>query len=92
MAKKSERAELFMRIVVAIVSGVVLNVWKFLIVVLVIVNWFVALFSGKRDKEIAEFCDYWNSEVYRFIRYLTFETNERPFPFAPMKKLGKFEK
>jgi len=92
VAKKSERGELLWRILVAIISGVILGVWKMLVVVLSIVNWFVVLFSGKRDRGLAEFCEYWNSEVYRFTRYLTFETNERPFPFTNMKKLGKFEK
>ena len=88
----SERKEAWMRILVVIVSGVILNVWKVLVFVLAIINWFVVLFSGKRDKGIADFCEYWNSEVYRFIRYMTFETNERPFPFMGMKKLGKFER
>ncbi|MFH0712000.1 MAG: DUF4389 domain-containing protein [archaeon] len=91
MTKRSERGELLWRILVCIISGIILNIWKVLIFVLAIANWFVVLFSGKRDKGIADFCDYWNSEVYRFIRYLTFVTNERPFPFAPMKKMGKFK-
>ncbi len=60
--------------------------------VLSIVNWLVVLISGKRDRGISDFCEYWNSEIYRFMRYLTLETNERPFPFTSMKKLGKFEK
>ena len=94
MARKkgSERVELLWRILVCIVSGIILNVWKMLVVVLSVINWIVVLISGKRDKGIADFCEYWNSEVYRFMRYLTLETNERPFPFTPMKKLGKFEK
>lgn len=93
MAKKvSERGEAWMRILVGIVSGIILSVWKTLVIVLAVVNWFVVIFSGKRDKGLADFCEYWNSETYRFIRYLTFETNERPFPFSGMVKLGKFER
>ena len=93
MAKiRIERREAWMRILVGIISGIILNVWKILIVVLAIANWFIVLFSGKRDKGVANFCEYWNSEVYRYIRYLTFETNVRPFPFNNMVKLGKFEK
>lgn len=94
MVKKSsaEREELLWRILIVIVSGIILNVWKVLVLVLAIANWFVVLFSRKRDRGIADFCEYWNSEVYRFVRYMTFETNERPFPFNELKKLGKFEK
>ena len=90
MAKVGERVEALLRIIVAIVSGIILGVWRYLIFVLAIVNWFVVIFSGKRDKGLADFCEYWNSEFYRYIRYLTFETNERPFPFSSLKKIGKF--
>ena len=92
MGKMSERGEAWMRIIVGIVSGIILNIWKALIVILAVVNWLVVVFSGKRDKGLADFCEYWNSETYRFIRYMTFTTNEKPFPFNPLVKLGKFVK
>ena len=92
MAKKSERVELLWRILVAIVSGVILGIWKALVSILFVVNFLIVLFSGKRSRDIANFCEIWNSEIYRFIRYMTFETNERPFPFTELKTLGKFEK
>jgi len=93
MVKKvSERKELLWRILVAIVTGIILGVWKAFIQILFIVNFVIVLFTGKRNKEIADLCEIWNSETYRFIRYLTFVTNERPFPFTSLKTLGKFEK
>ena len=94
MAKKkvSERGELLWRILVLIVSGIILGIWKGLVTILFIVNFFIVLFSDKRNKDIADFCDYWNSEMYRFVRYINFATNERPFPFTNLKRLGKFEK
>jgi hypothetical protein len=91
MAKKGiEKKEAWMRIVVGIISGLILSIWKTLVIVLAILNWIITVFSGKRDKGLANFCEYWNSETYRFIRYMTFETNERPFPFSEMVKIGKF--
>jgi len=92
MAKRSERKEIFMRIIVAIVSGIILSLWRYIIFVLAIVHWFIVLFSGKRNKGIAEFSEYWNTETYRYIRYLTFVTNERPFPFTEMQRISKFTK
>lgn len=91
MAKKSERKEGWFRIIVAIISGIVLEVWGYLTGVLALINWFITIFSGKRNKELAMFCEYWNTEIYRFSRYLTFVTNERPFPFTSMERIGKFE-
>ena len=90
--KKSERKEAWMRIVVGIISGIILDIWSVLVCILAVINWFVVLFSGKRDRGIANFCEYWNSEVYRYFKYLTCVTNDRPFPFTGLKTMGKFGK
>ncbi|MDP3026732.1 MAG: DUF4389 domain-containing protein [Nanoarchaeota archaeon] len=92
MAKPSERKEAWFRIIVAIVSGIILSVWKALTSILAIVNWFIVIFSGKRNKELADFCEYWNTEMYKFVRYMTFVSNKRPFPFSSMERISKFEK
>ncbi|MGV8152180.1 MAG: DUF4389 domain-containing protein [Candidatus Nanoarchaeia archaeon] len=90
--KMSERGEAWFRIIVAIITGIILSVWKCLVFVLLIVNWLIVVFSGKRNKGIAEFSEYWNSEVYKFFKYMTFVSNTRPFPFTSMEKISKFEK
>jgi len=83
----SERTEAFIRIVVAVISGLILGLWKSIIQIVIIIHWIYVVFSGKRNKELAEFCNLWNTQIYRYIRYLTFTTNERPFPFTGMGKL-----
>jgi len=91
MVKKfSEKKEAWFRIIVAIVSGIILSIWRYLVYVLAIVNWFIVVFSGKRNKELAMFCEYWNTEFYKFSRYLTFVSNKRPFPFSDMERMSKF--
>jgi len=90
MVRKSERKEAWFRILVCIVSGIILSIWKTLVSIIAVVHWFIVVFGGRRDKGLADFCEYWNSEIYRFVRYMTFETNERPFPFSEMVKTGKF--
>jgi len=94
MAKKkgSERMELLWRILICIVSGIILGIWKVLVSVLFVLNFLIVLFSNKRNKDIADFADYWSSEMYRFLRYINFATNERPFPFTNLKRILKFEK
>jgi hypothetical protein len=91
MSKKTERKEAWFRIIVAIISGIVLYVWGGLIKIIALINWFVVIFSGKRNKEIAEFCEYWNTELYKFVRYLTFVSNKRPFPFSNMERISKVQ-
>ncbi len=88
-----ERTEALMRIVVLIVSGIILELWKSLIQILIIVHWFMVIFTGKRNKDLADFNEIWNTQVYIFLRYMTFVTNQRPFPFEKLEKnMTKFEK
>jgi len=89
----SERTEALMRIVVGIVSGIILGVWKYLIVVFLLANFIYTLFSGKRLKELAEMSEIWNTQWYIFQRYMVFENNKRPFPFMHLSRsISKFEK
>lgn len=89
----SERKEAWMRILVLIISGIILGLWKGLIQILVIVNWFIVMFTKKRNKGVADFCEIWNTQMYVFLKYMTFVTNQRPFPFEGLtKNMSKFGK
>ena len=88
---KSERKEVFFRILVIVISGIILSIWSYLTYILVFVNWLIALFAGHRNKELAEFIEYWNSEMYLFARYLSGVSNERPFPFNDLRRISRFE-
>jgi sorbitol-specific phosphotransferase system component IIC len=81
-----ERLEALMRIVVLIVSGIILGIWKILIQVFAVINFIWTLLSGRRIKELAELSEIWNTQMYTFLRYMTFVTNERPMPFSRVKK------
>ncbi|MGD9276173.1 MAG: DUF4389 domain-containing protein [Candidatus Pacearchaeota archaeon] len=90
--KKTERIEVLMRILIAIVSGIVLEVWGYLICVIIVIHLFYTLFTGRRNKEFAEICEIWTTQIYVFIRYIAFMTNERPFPFNSLtKRMSKFK-
>ena len=88
-----ERKEILIRIFIAIVSGIILGVWRWFILVIGIVNWIYTLFVGKRIKQISELSEIWNTQIYVFLRYMTLVTNERPFPFRNLtKSMSKFKK
>ena len=80
----SERKEALMRILVGIISGIIIGIWKIAVDLVSIFHWFYVIFTGKRNKGIAEFCNLWATQVYRFVRYMTFATNSRPFPFSDL--------
>jgi hypothetical protein len=91
-AKKfNEKREAWFRIIVAVITGIILAVWRYFIFVFAIINWFITVFTGKRNSELAMFSEYFNTELYRFVRYLTFVSNERPFPFNEMQRMSEFK-
>ena|SRR3989344_582138 len=89
--KKGERVEALLKIPVGLLSGIILYVWGYLVIVMIIVQWIYTLIKDKRHQNIAEFCEYWNTEVYVFYKYLSGVSNERPFPFTPLARIGKFK-
>lgn len=77
----------------AIVSGIVLGVWRWFIFVIGVINWIYTLFAGKRMKELANMSEVWNTQLYTFLRYMTLVSNKRPFPFSSLEKsISKFER
>jgi len=90
--KTTERGEAWMRIVVLVVSGFILEIWSIVIHLFAVLNWLVTVFSGRRHKWMAEFCEVWNTQMYTYTRYATSMSNKRPFPFAEVgKNISKFE-
>ena len=91
MNKRVERKEAWLRIIVGIITGIILNLWKGLIGILAVIHWFIVVFTGKRNREIAEFSEYWNSTLYKFVRYMNFVSNEKPFPFTKLERMSGFK-
>ena len=90
--KFSQRKETLMRIIVLIVTGIILVLWRYFIVALFIVNFVYSLFTSKRLKELADLSEVWYTQFYQFQKYMTFVTNARPFPFTPLaKSISKYE-
>ena len=88
-----ERLELLMRVFVAIVTGIILEVWGYFVAVITIFNWIFTLFVGRRNKDLADLAEIWNTQRYVFTRYLLLVTNDRPFPFNKLtKNISKFSK
>tara|TARA_Y100000310_G_scaffold7303_1_gene8003 strand:+ start:86 stop:358 length:273 start_codon:yes stop_codon:yes gene_type:complete len=89
----SERAEALMRIIVIIVTGIILGIWKILIQIFIVINFIWTIISGSRIRDLAELSEMWNTQIYVFLRYITFVSNERPMPFNKMtKNFSKYEK
>ena len=77
----SERLEAILRILILFISGFILGLWKVVIQVVTVLQWIYVIVTGTRNKGMAEFCNKWVTFAYNYIRYMTFNTNKRPFPF-----------
>lgn len=91
MVKNVERKEAWMRIVVLIVSGIILYLWSYLSMILILVNFLIGIFTDKRNKDVAELAEYYNTESYKFFRYMSGVQNIRPFPFTSAERMSKFK-
>ncbi len=88
MAKKKEgeRREVWMRIPVFIVSGIILKVWGFFILCFAIAHLVFIIIEGKKNKELLAMCNVYLIQLYVFVKYVTFISDEKPFPFGDLKK------
>ena len=84
--QESERSEAWMRIPIAIVSGFILEVWGFFIFCFAIAQLIIVLIEGKKNKELLKMSQVYLIQVYTFVKYITFISNERPFPFGDLKE------
>jgi len=89
---KKERKEGWMRILVGIITGIILHFWGIAVFIVAIINWLIQIFSAKRNKNLAKFCEYWNTETYKYYKYLTAVSNKRPFPFSDVERISEFER
>ena len=90
MAKKKklspEKKEVWMRIPIFIVSGFILDVWGFFIAVFALVQFILILVENKSNKELLKMCNVYLIQLYTFVKYVTFLSDKRPFPFGDLEK------
>jgi len=83
--QEGERKEAWMRIPICIVSGFILDIWGFFVFIFAIVQFILVLVEGKKNKELLDLCKNYVAQLYVFVKYVTFISNERPFPFGEVK-------
>ena len=88
-----ERTESLWRVLIAIVSGIILEIWMIFNLILGLANVIFTLITGERKRDISELCEIGNTQLYVFARYVTGMSKQRPFPFGKLQKnMSTFEK
>jgi hypothetical protein len=83
---KTEQAEALIRIPVVIIGWVIMDIWALLVVFIGLLHLIYALATAKRHKGMAEFSNSFVTYMYSFVRYASFTTNKRPFPWNDFGK------
>jgi amino acid permease len=86
-----ERKEALMRIPLGILAAIIAEFWGAITFILIIINFVIVIFTGKRNKNLTKFNNNYVTFMYQFVRYITFTTNQRPFPFNDLKEIEKVD-
>jgi len=72
-----------MRLVHMVVLGIAFNVSELVVAVTVVYQFLMLLFTGSTNENARRLGNDFGSYMRAIIRYMTFDTEERPFPYAP---------
>ncbi len=72
----------WMRLLFMLLFGAIYAVTRFVLIVVVILQFMWVLFTADKNRPLLSFGHQLSTFVYQIYRYLTFNTEHRPFPFS----------
>ncbi len=76
----------WMRVVYMILFAVIFNIVEFVIAVVAVVQFLSTLFTGKVNPQLQALGQGVGAYVNEIIQFLTYHTDDKPYPFAPWPK------
>ena len=73
---------IWLRLVFMLLFGVIFGATRLILVTVVAIQFLWVLFSGKRNQQLLSFANQLATFIYQIYRYLSFNTETRPFPFG----------
>jgi len=74
--------KVWMRLLFMMLFGVIYTVTRFVLIVVVVLQFMWVLFTADKNRPLLSFGNQLSTFVYQIYRYLTFNTEHRPFPFS----------
>jgi hypothetical protein len=81
--KNVTRRSIWFRLVFMIVLGVAFNVAEFVAFVVIAFQFLFSLFNGQQNDQLSHFGRNLARYLQQIVVFLTFASEEKPFPFAP---------
>ncbi|MCK5360790.1 MAG: DUF4389 domain-containing protein [Gammaproteobacteria bacterium] len=72
----------WMRVLYMAIFVIIFNLVEILIAALVVFQILVLLFTGEKNRRLLSFGSTLGNYVYRILQFLTFNSEEKPFPFS----------
>jgi len=73
---------IWMRLVFMLLFAVIFGATRVVLVIVIAVQFLWVLFSGNRNLQLLSFGSQLATFIYQIYRYLSFNTEKRPFPFG----------
>lgn len=70
------------RVLFIVIFWLIFNLVELVIAVLVVFQVLASLFSGEPNQRVLELSDQLSRYAYRILQYVTFNSDDRPFPFS----------
>ena len=86
MSQNYENKNAWMRVLFVVLFWIVFYVTQLVIAAVVVAQCAFTIFSGKPNHNLLKFGDMLAKYIKDILRYVTFNTDERPFPFNEFPK------
>lgn len=77
------RSETWVRALYMVLFAVLYNVAEIVLIAVVVLQFLLTLFTGKTNSRLLSFGESLSTYVYQIFRFLTYNTEDKPFPFGP---------
>ncbi len=77
------RGETWVRALYMVVFAIICYVAAFVLAAVVVLQFLLTLFTGKANPRLLSFGEGLSGYVYQMLRFLTYNTEDKAFPFGP---------
>ena len=90
MKQRLTRRDIWVRAIFMVIFVIAYSIAELLLTLVALVQFFIVLFTGQANRNLLQFGSNLSTYMYQLFRFLTFNSEPQPFPFAdwPREELG----
>lgn len=82
MQSDLSRPSIWLRLLWMVIFAVIFNIAELIVAAIAVLQFGIVLFTGECNARILAFSRSLNRFIYQILSFVTFDSDERPFPFA----------